>query len=162
MAAGGVLIRSLEHVKSGKIICGPSLCVNYILECNSSPNIKHFVDTHLSGDLQAHSTNQNALSLRTTKEQPHSLSVTHTARIGLYFTKKDVDIELQQQYIFKLYRSVSGVHQISKGRALAIMAMTETLTASETQEILSSPLHTIEKYRALYWKGKRMESIHGK
>lgn len=158
--AGGILIRSLEEIQTKKIICGPSLCVDYILNTNSCDSVDSFVKTKLNDNLDATCNMQSYLFLKDTTGVPRKEArkkIIFTARIGLYFTKKDVSLEKQQQFIFKLYRAVSDHFQISKGKVLAIVALLEKGTSvSEIMQLTGCTHKMVSKYTCWFYDGQNM------
>ncbi|KIL69050.1 hypothetical protein M378DRAFT_69522 [Amanita muscaria Koide BX008] len=50
---GGILLRSLRRVSDGKVICGPSLLVDEILQSSNSDSIPDLVTSKWNGDINA-------------------------------------------------------------------------------------------------------------
>jgi len=48
---GGILIRTIEEVESGKVVCGPSLTVDHIISSCKAKDIKDLVDNSFKGDI---------------------------------------------------------------------------------------------------------------
>lgn len=154
--AGGFLIRSIEKIETNEIICGPSLCVDYIIQQNNSENIDLFVKTKLQENLSVFSSTQNFLTLKNGDQvKLGKKQIIFTGRIGLYFTKKSVSLEQQQKFIFKLYRAVSDTYQLNKGKSLAVVSLLENnKSVDEIKCITHSGNKVIEKYLNCFNKGR--------
>lgn len=50
---GGILLRSLRRISDGKVICGPSLLVDEILQSSNSDSIPDLVTSKWNGDINA-------------------------------------------------------------------------------------------------------------
>lgn len=137
---GGILIRSVSDLKTGKVIEGPCRLVNKILELTECKNIKELVCEKMNGDLNV---NGKVLSL-----EPHNHEETEifaSPRIGLTLKKKD-HLALRKHYICQLYRFLIYPTKISKGSK-----MTSYIA------IHSKPTSLIEKYLPV--KSKQIDEI---
>ena len=150
---GGVLIRSLENIESGEIVCGPSKCVDHILESCGGDTVATFVNDKLKKDLSVlKETSLLHIKLIDTAEKA---TVYYSPRVGLHMTKKGASDELQIKYCFRLYRALTNPSTISKGRTLVVSTLlSENLPVKEISAITGVKEATVVKYKGLFEKGK--------
>lgn len=137
---GGILIRSISDIKTGKIIEGPCRTVNKILELTDCKDIKELVQIKMKDDLDI----SNGI-LRLEKYDHGELEVFCSPRIGLTLKKTD-SLILRKFYIWQLYRFLVFPTKISKGSK-----MTSYIA------IHSKPVDIIEKQ--FFLKSKQIDEI---
>jgi len=94
---GGILIRTLEVVDTGDIICGPSLCVDHIINSCKAKDIKDLVENLLKNDISVEYKDGSILYL-TTQSLSTRREVHRSSRVGLHMTKKDAAKEIQKEF----------------------------------------------------------------
>ena len=158
-AAGGILIRSIESIEGAKkIVCGPSLCVDHVIDLCGADSIQNLVDQYFKDDISVLETNSHQLLyLKLQDEDP--LPVYHTPRIGLHMTKKDVDPSIQRDYVFRCYRSISSPTEISKGKNLTICALYDSgKTLNEICDIMNSKMSVVTSSVEVFKNGYESKS----
>lgn len=121
-APGGILIRTLEQLSNNKIICGPCNSVDHILKLCGASNINSLVENDMKNDISVFGGDCKKLYLYPL-DTPNSDKILHTGRVGLYMTKKNIDVNIQADYVFRNYRSVTEPKKIWKGRHLMALSL---------------------------------------
>ena len=103
-APGGILIRTLVH--EGSIICGPSICVDKILELANCTSIQDLVSGPMKNDISVFGGNSNIFYLKPIPQQ--NRKVYFSGRVGLYMTKKDVSVQSQAESLKNDFDKVKG------------------------------------------------------
>ncbi|PVF95132.1 hypothetical protein CPB86DRAFT_764509 [Serendipita vermifera] len=170
---GGILLRSIRVVKTGVIISGPSLLVDFILTTAGADDINTLVDEHWKGDIFALSSNGDAttkgslsrLSLIPLSQSNSSKKVQQrlgepvkavpkiyrTPRIGLdlgHYMSKPVKENLRVSFVSRKYRYLIEPHLLKvNGRAQTFAGMLEgTMKELGLQQL---PLSTSDAAKAL-------------
>ncbi|PRP85083.1 hypothetical protein PROFUN_07267 [Planoprotostelium fungivorum] len=160
---GGILIRSVQALQDGKIICGPSLSVDHLLSVCKAEDIKTLVNEKMQGDISVFPSEDksNILVLEDSNNTFDKKPVYRSGRVGLHMTKKvatDDDKTAQMDFVFKNYRYFCEAKKISKGNHYASTALLwRGMSPKEIANILPTKLTTIEKYRDLFEEGKKMK-----
>jgi len=136
-AHGGVLLRSIQSVETGKVIEGPCLLVNHILESNKSASIADFVRDHVP-NLQAFSpaisedflsvhwsdraSTPGALCFVPVDKKLKSTEFVKCPRVGLTLKKSG---DGRETFIMKPYRYISamGLKHIKKNKQTILSAL---------------------------------------
>lgn len=140
-AYGGILIRSIEAPECN-LICGPSLCVDYLLEKTNAQNIAAL--DALIAKRTAWDSN-NILRLETAPV-PRVNQVFKTARVGLSLKRATASNNMNS-FILRPYRYLTEPRRITKGKAHLILALyNEGVNIEEICKITGSPRHSVEKY----------------
>ena len=155
-APGGILIRTLECLSTGKIICGPCNSVDHLLKTCDAPTIQHLVSETMRDDISVCGCANNTLylyPLQSSREDP----IIHTGRVGLYMTKASVPVEKQAEYVFRNYRSVAEAPKVTKGRHLMGLALCrEGKNAAQISAITGIKESVAQRYINAYREGHSM------
>ena len=150
-APGGILIRTLVH--EGSVICGPSICVDKILELANCSSIHDLVSGPMKNDISVLGGNSEIFYLKPIPLQ--NRKVYFSGRVGLYMTKKDVSVQSQAEYVFSDYRAFTNPETISKGRHLMLLTLIHAgKEDSDISAITGAKYGVIQRYRNLYTRGK--------
>ena len=154
-APGGILIRTLVH--EGSIICGPSICVDKILELANCTSIQDLVSGPMKNDISVFGGNSNIFYLKPIPQQ--NRKVYFSGRVGLYMTKKDVSVQSQAEYVFSDYRAFTNPETISKGRHLMLVTLIHACKDDSDISAITGAKHAvIQRYRNLYTRGKESKN----
>ncbi|MGD1875237.1 MAG: hypothetical protein ACFB02_19560 [Mastigocoleus sp.] len=147
---GGILIRSLESVE-GKLIIGPSLCVDALLAQTNTDSIGE-LDKALVG-LKV-SDGSSIIRLEETSEVRND-QIFCSARIGLSLKKLQF-ISEKQQYILRPYRYLVQPRKVSKGKLHLVLALyIHGKSLEYIHSVTGSPQRTISKYIQDFEAGKQ-------
>lgn len=138
VAHGGILIRSLE-TPSRRVVVGPSLCVDYLLEATSSPSVAALASAQADRaalDLAA------PLSLSESATHEAEFTLFRTARVGLSLKRHRDALAVDR--LARRYRFLTEPRQVTKGRAELIAALLEDgHTPEEIRSLTGSPMKAI-------------------
>eukprot|EP01117_Protostelium_nocturnum_P006451 TRINITY_DN2324_c1_g2_i2.p1 TRINITY_DN2324_c1_g2~~TRINITY_DN2324_c1_g2_i2.p1 ORF type:complete len:344 (+),score=124.45 TRINITY_DN2324_c1_g2_i2:1176-2207(+) len=167
---GGILIRSIQSLNDGKIVCGPCKSVDHILELCKVDGIRELVDEKMGGVISCLPPNSQFLP-DGTKGNPilylergdsfDKKTVYRSARVGLHMTKSlnKEPAELQKEFVFKHYRYFCEPKMIFKGQFYMVAAFANKgMSKGDIGKILNTKAATIEKYIQLVEQGKKMDS----
>jgi hypothetical protein len=147
-AHGGILIRGLE-TSDGKLIDGPSLCVDHLLDITGAEDVAA-LDTAIAG--RAAWDPSNPLRLETADGEP--CEVCRTARVGLSL-KRSKKAPEPPRYVMRPYRYLSEPRRTSKGKLHMVLALhAEGRAPEEIRTITGCPPSTIERYIADFEEGR--------
>jgi 3-methyladenine DNA glycosylase Mpg len=150
---GGILIRSIES-SDGTLICGPSLCVDNILQKTNSTDIKQ-LDEAIADRFIWDADNPLKLELAA---KTRLNKIYSSARIGLTL-KKNKSLQLCS-YIVRPYRYLSEPRTVTKGKIyLALALHIQGISIEEIHQITGSPNHTIRKYIDDFNIGRQLEDF---
>jgi hypothetical protein len=138
---GGILIRTVE-TPGGSIICGPSLCVDYLLSKCDSKNI-----TMLDDKIAQRTAfdNSNILRLSTSPICGQNKIFT-TARVGLSL-KKATSTNNMQSFLLRPYRYLTEPRKITKGKVHLILALHRSgINIEEICQTTGSPRRSVQRY----------------
>ena len=140
-AFGGALIRGIEG-PDGKLIDGPSLCVDYLL---ARTGLREVATLDAAIGERAAWDSDNPLRLQSVHASaPRSLW--RSARVGLSLkrVKKTSDAP---RFIMRPYRYLTEPSRTSKGKLLLVLALHAQGTDPETiRRLTDSPRQTIQRY----------------
>lgn len=138
VAHGGVLIRSLE-TPSRRVVVGPSLCVDYLLELTHSPTVAALA----SAQADRPALDPKApLSLDDSAENEAALTLFRTARVGLSLKRHRDAIAVDR--LARRYRFLTEPRRVTKGRAELIAALlADGYSPEEIRELTGSPMKAI-------------------
>lgn len=138
---GGILIRSIE-APDGNLICGPSLCVDYLLSLTNSQNVAtldSLIAKRIAWD------NSNILRLETSL-LPRGDKIFKTARIGLSLKKATASNQMHS-FILRPYRYLTEPRRINKGKVHLILALkSKGMNTEEICKITGSRRKSVEQY----------------
>ncbi|KAG2375231.1 hypothetical protein C9374_009854 [Naegleria lovaniensis] len=130
---GGVLIRSL--LNGDKLIEGPSLCVDAIINTYDCKTIHEFVTKHFPKQKHFAALDTKSAFYLKPKETPTCDKFVRSGRVGLTLKQKTNEKE-RAQYIFKPYRHCLKPEKMKKGKHLmAIVLYKELLDKGETDVV---------------------------
>ena len=152
-SCGGILIRSIEN-PDGKIIDGPCLCVNYILEKTGFAEVAE-LDRLLSDRYIWDSNCPIFLEQKRFEAKP----IFTCARVGLSLKKAKNENKIARnmtQYLTRPYRYLNQPRQIRKGKIYLVLALyLQGKTSQEINQITGSPKKSIKNYIQEFDKGDR-------
>ena len=149
------MIRTLEVLSSGEIICGPCNSVDHILKLNDAATINILVDEHMKDKLGCDGSEQTSLYLYPL-DKPREDTIIHTGRVGLYMTKKNVSVADQANYVMRNYRSVAEPRKVSKGRHLMTLALlNDGKSVTEIAQITGMKEAVIRRQKDSFDSGKK-------
>ena len=128
---GGILIRSLASYPEGKIIEGPSKCVDLILRHTGHTSVRNLVEELEQTKLSVFDPKSKLhLSLETLKYQP----VYATPRVGLSLKK---DVKARLPYIMAPYRFSNSYDQISKNKVLVVLSLYHLYKITDRAQLIA-------------------------
>lgn len=137
---GGILIRTLR-TGEGRVINGPSLCVDYVLERSGCGSLGE-LDERIGADRLWEE--GNPLQLR--PAAPIQSTTYATPRVGLSLARVPDDPSAAA-YLLRAYRFLREPQEVKKGRPHLILALHQQgADAATIQVVTRSPLRTIQQY----------------
>ena len=140
-AHGGILIRSIE-TSNGDIICGPSLCVDYLLSqtnTNSVAALDGKIAQRPAGD------KSNIIQLETAPIE-RTKPIFSTARVGLSL-KKATTSNHMHLFILRPYRYLTEPRKISKGKVYLVLALhSQGMDIEQICQTTGSPQRSVREY----------------
>ncbi len=150
----GVLFRTIES-STGKLICGPSLCVDYLLASSDRDDVKS-LDEAMSG--RKAWDYQNPVFLRK-KDMQEENQIFRSGRVGLTLRKAKSFPSLTE-YILKPYRYFVEPRKVSKGKPYIVLSMyLQGLSPEDIKQNTGSPNSSIERYINDFEVGKQEEDF---
>lgn len=149
-AHGGILIRSIED-SSGKLIEGPSLCVDQLLHLSGHQKLADLDET-----LKDHQAFDKASPLFI-RENPHleQRPLFTSSRVGLSL-KRTEQAEKMLPFIMRPYRFFTLPRAIKKGRVYVVLALyLQGHSPQEIHQLTGSSQSKIENYIKTFEDGKR-------
>ncbi len=138
VAHGGILLRSLE-APGGRLVVGPSLCVDYLLEATRSPTVAALASAQ--ADLPAFAP-AAPLSLSESAAHDTKLTMFRTARVGLSLKRHRDALAIDR--LARRYRFLTEPRRITKGRAELIAALlTDGYSPEDIRSLTGSPRKAI-------------------
>lgn len=117
IAHGGILIRSLE-TPDGRLVVGPSLCVDYLLEATASPSVAELARAQAG---RTASDPQAPLFVGESATHEPGVTLFRTARVGLSLKRHRDALAIDR--LARRYRFLTEPRRITKGRAELIAAL---------------------------------------
>lgn len=146
-AFGGILIRSIETA-DGKLIDGPSLCVDYLLAKAGAIAIAELdaaIASRVAWDTES------PLVLRWNESDRHQLY--RSARVGLSLKKAQLSAQMPQ-YILLPYRYLTQPRRITKGKLYLVLSLhIQGIDPTIIQQITGCPKQSIIRYIADFEAG---------
>ncbi len=140
-AYGGILIRSLQTV-NGNIVCGPSLCVDYLL-AQTNTNSVATLDEKIA---QGRAWEQNHILRLETAPVGQIKPIFSTARVGLSL-KKSTASNNMHWFILRPYRYLTELRRISKGKPYLILALySQGMDIEQICQTTGSPQPIVREY----------------
>jgi len=147
LAHGGILIRSLE-CPDGRLVEGPSLCVDHVLRCCGQTQVAAL--DQAIGSRPAWGDNRVALRWLTT---PRDEPVYQSGRVGLTL-KRVASFPKMADMIFQPYRYLRRPRSIRKGRNYVILALHhQGVPPGQITEITGSPGRAVARQIDGYQQG---------
>lgn len=161
----GVLFRTIES-STGQLICGPSLCVDYILASNNTKDVET-LDRIMTGKQAWDSQNPVFLKRRDTQGETQIISseisnsqvpnseIFRSGRVGLTLRKAKSFPNLTE-YILQPYRYFVEPRKVTKGKPYIILSMhAQGLSIEDIKQNTGSSNSTIERYISDFEAGKQ-------
>jgi hypothetical protein len=149
-ATGGILIRSL-HTPAGKLVDGPSLCVDHILALTDCRDVAA-LDAAIDGRLAWGRSNP----LQVTEVKPaESAPLFRSARVGLSLKRWQKSPE-PPSFILRPYRYLTEPRRIKKGKLHLVLALHVAGTDPETiHQLTACPRASIQRYLTDFELGRQ-------
>jgi len=155
---GGILIRAIQSSNdhTSKIIEGPCMVVNKILELAKAESIEELVGRKN----YTHSVYPEDSILRLVPEtQKHVVPILKSPRVGL--TLKN-PTKPRIQYLMKDYRYLNVPDQMQKGKIFIILSLYENkYSAEKISQVTKTKIPVVQKYIDFYEKNKHGVSYFG-
>jgi hypothetical protein len=149
-AHAGILIRGLE-TDDGKLIDGPSLCVDHLLAVTGSASLG-LLDRSLAGSYAWD--DASPLRLRT-MARPEGRPIHRSGRIGLTL-KRAQEIPDMQRFLCLPFRYLTEPRRIAKGRLNLILTLwAHGTSAGEIRALTGCSRNTLGRYLADFEAGRR-------
>lgn len=158
---GSILIRSIaelgKEMEIQKVIEGPSLVVDCVLEKNEVSSIEELVKQKLKNEICVEKS-KDVLCLIVNDMLP-VLKVIQSNRFGLTLKKKGEEME-RSKYVCRLYRFLTQPKRMKKGKPHMIVSLYH-LGKSEEEiiELLGTSKQIVKTYTNLYEKGKKHKNV---
>ena len=153
-AFGGVLIRSIQTDES-KVICGPSLCVDFLIQQSGLKSVKE-----LDPQVYDKSIWDPENSMRIESCPQRDIDIYSSARVGLSVGSS----KERHRFVMRRYRFLTETKEIKKGRAHLILALHQDgYSVDDIRQISGSPKKTIEGYIEAVKEGENcnIEELYG-
>lgn len=139
-AFGGILIRSIATL-DGKLIDGPSLCVDYLLAKAGATRVAELDDAIAS---RVAWDTESPLVLRAIATPHHQFY--RSARVGLSLKKAHLSAKMPQ-YMLLPYRYLTESRLITKGKPYLVMSLyIQGLDATAIHHLTGCPKQSIQRY----------------
>ncbi|HZV06343.1 MAG TPA: hypothetical protein VE999_14785 [Gemmataceae bacterium] len=149
-ASGGIIIRGLETAE-GKLIDGPSLCVDYLLDATGAATVAE-LDRAINKRLAWE--DKNPLRLETIDERENR-PLFRSPRVGLMLKKVAARTEASR-FIMRPYRYLTEPRRTKKGKLHLVLALhAQGKSALDIQRLINCPPRTIERYIADFERGRK-------
>jgi hypothetical protein len=139
-AFGGILIRSIA-TPDGKLIDGPSLCVDYLLAKAGAMGVAELdeaIASRVAWDTD------NPLFLQWVATDNHQFY--RSARVGLSLKKAQLSSEMPQ-YILLPYRYLTEPRRITKGKPYLVLSLyIQGLDSTAIHQLTGCPKQSIQRY----------------
>ena len=136
---GGMLLRTLES--PDEVICGPSLCVDYMLARTGFAKPEQ-----LDAEIQSRDAWDVSSPLHFEHKEQNDKTMFRCARVGLS-TKGLSTSDHPDEFINKHYRFLAEPRKIKKGRAELIRGLAAAkYSLEEIHELTGSPRKTIQRH----------------
>jgi len=141
-AHGGILIRSLE-TPDGRLVVGPSLCVDYLLATTGSSSVAALADA--IGD--RHATDPGS-PLQLVDGSPVEVTLFRSARVGLSLKRHSDAIAVDR--LARPYRFLTEPRRVTKGRPELIAALLSAgHSPDDVRRLTGSPIKVIRAFSGL-------------
>ena len=163
--SGGILIRSVKHVKTNKIYCGPGQVMEHIVNLAGCNTVAEMVRTHFS-ELSPDVLNVDRMSsymyLFFSDEKRKKPKIYDTPRIGLFLTKRTIDLSVQVHYMLQHYRFVTDVNLLWKNKHYLVYRLHMTgVPVNNIRQILSMDGKKVQELVNSYEEGRLERSLEG-
>ncbi len=156
-AHGGILIRSLE-TPEGRLVVGPSLCVDHLLATTESPSVAALAN--VIGGRSALDP-ESPLVLIDGAEDSVDVTLFRSARVGLSLKRHDDAIAKDR--LSRRYRFLTEPRLVTKGRAELIAALlSDGHSPEEVRRLTGSPLKAIAAVSSRSGRRPRGPAIVGR
>jgi hypothetical protein len=149
-ASGGILIRGLE-TPDGRLIDGPSLCVDHLLDATGAATVAE-LDRAINKRLAWEKGNPLVLEETDTGEERPSL---RSPRVGLMLKKVTARTD-STCFVMRPYRYLCEPRRTKKGKLHLVLALHAQGTGVEDiQRLTNCPRRTVERYIADFDTGRK-------
>ena len=162
---GGILVRSIEQLGfNPKVVCGPSKVVDHILHTCEMKEVQSLVDKMT--DLSVKKGEEEKLmylspASEVQVEQLHQFRVFSSARVGLFMTKTEAEISMQEDFVFEEFRFFVNPKSLWKGKHLmAISLHLQGKSLMEIESLLGAKLASVKKHLHHFEEGKKIKVKH--
>lgn len=149
-ASGGILIRGLE-TPEGRLIDGPSLCVDYLLDAAGAATVAELdrtIDKRLAWE------KANPLSLKSNPAADNR-PLFRSPRVGLLLKKVTARTEATR-FVMRPYRYLTEPGRTRKGKLHLVLALhAQGESAAEIQRLTNSPRRSVERYITDFERGRK-------
>ena len=149
-ASGGILIRGLE-TPDGKLIDGPSLCVDHLLDATGAATVAE-LDRAINKRVAWEEGNPLILEETDTREKrPLILS----PRVGLLLKKTNARTD-STRFVMRPYRCLTEPRRTKKGKVHMVLALhAQGAGVEDIQRMTGTPRRTIERYVVDFETGRK-------
>ena len=152
---GAILLRSIK-TDDGRVINGPSLIVDYLIESAGYESISE-LDRAIAG----RSVNDPSSPLHLTQSRTRNAKIYSSPRVGLTL-KKISRKEKPQDFIMKGYRFLTEPKSVKKGRPYTIIGLLRNgYTTEEIKHLTGSPIGKINEIYQLLQKPAELDDFFG-
>lgn len=149
-ASGGVLIRGLE-TPDGRLIDGPSLCVDHLLDCTAAAAVGA-LDRAIGARVAWDATNPLWLA-EASGEGPRP--VYRTARVGLSLKRSPKSPE-PPRFVLRPYRYLTEPRRTAKGKLHLVLALhVRGVPPDEVHQLTGCPKASVRRYLDDFEAGRR-------
>ena len=135
-ACGGILIRSLEQ-PDGRLVVGPSLCVDHLLVTTGTSSI-----ATLTAAIAGRSVFDRGSPLHLVDDDARDVTIFRTARVGLSLKRHNDALAVDR--LSRPYRFLTEPRRVTKGRAELIAALlSDGHSPEEVRRLTGSPMKAI-------------------
>jgi 3-methyladenine DNA glycosylase Mpg len=149
-ASGGILIRGLE-TPEGKLIDGPSLCVDHLLDATGAATVAK-LDRAINKRRAWEKGNPLVLK-ETDPEEDRPLL--RSPRVGLMLKKVTARTD-STRFVMRPYRYLSEPRRTKKGKLHMVLALhAQGAGVEDIQRLTHCPRRTVERYVAAFETGRK-------
>lgn len=151
-AFGGILVRSIE-TPDGRLIDGPSLCVDHLLAATGTKSVEYLDDA--IGHRAAWETSCPLALRELDAERPSG--IVRSARVGLSLKKQHAE---SLRYLMRPYRYLTETRRVRKGKLHLVLALhAQGIDPEQIREITGCPRKSIGHYIDDFELGRKEEDV---
>lgn len=162
--AGGILLRSILSWESDRVYCGPGQVMEYLVQSSQSDTVAQMVakcfPTEESLKFNAQEEGSFMYMCQYDPLRTNPPRVIAGPRVGLFLTKKGVDIDVQIEYMMRNYRFCSNAKRLWKGKHYLVYSLLcQGVSPAGIHQITGVPEQTIQTWIGAYNQGKQTNNI---